>query len=309
MSRRALDAAGITDPALRDAYAACLRLNSRRSSSLLLVTRLLPLRCRPAIHALYCFASMADAIVDDHSPRPDKADREAALDRLRAQLDTALLGDECSTPPLRAVAHTLAHYDIDLKHMDDFMDAMRADLTVTDYPDYQALRKYCYGCAAAPGLMTLPVMGTVTSHEEATPHAIAYAMALQLTNILRDIGEDLDLGRLYLPKDLLDAHDVDRPLLEWSRRTGRGDHRITAAAKDFADLVRIAYRAAAPGITVLVPQVRPPLQAAHALYAAILDQISQSGYNVLHRRIRVPRRRRAAIAVHYAGRMLTNRSR
>lgn len=304
MSRRALDAAGITDPTLRDAYSACLRLNARSGSSFLLATRLLPLHCRPPVHALYCFARMADAIVDDPPPRSDETERSTALDTLQQQLDTALSGEDCGIPPLRALAHAVAQYDVDHRHLDDFMNAIRADLTVADYPDYDALRTYCHGCAAAPGLMTAPVLGTLVSPEETTPHAVAFATALQLTNILRDVGEDLDRGRLYLPKDLLDAHGVDRSLLEWSRRTGIGDHRITAAARTFASLVHNAHRDAAPSIAVLAAQVRPALHAALAHYAAILEEITKSGYDVLHHRARVPRRRRTALALRCVGRAI-----
>ncbi|GKQ38482.1 phytoene/squalene synthase family protein [Streptomyces sp. A012304] len=308
MSRRALDAAGITEPALRDAYTACLRLNSRTTSSFLLATRLLPLHCRPAVHALYRFAHEADAIVDDPGSLSDKAEREAALDTLQQQLDMALRGEDYATPSLRALAHTVARYHVDLRHMDDFMNAMRADLAATEYPDYGSLRTYCHGCAAAPGLMTAPVLGTLVSQREAAPHAIAFALALQLTNILRDVGEDLDRGRLYLPQDLLQAHGVDRSRLQWSRRTGNRDHRITAAAKSFASLANDSYRDAATGVAVLVPQVRPALHAALAHYAAILEEITKNGYDVLHRRARVPRHRRAALALTCVARVIAARA-
>ena len=105
---------------------------------------------------------------------------------------------------------------------------MRSDLHVTDYPTYADLRAYMHGSAAVIGLQMLPVLGTVVPREEAAPHAAALGVAFQLTNFLRDVGEDLDRGRVYLPADLLAAHGVDRPLLRWSRGTGRpgpADHR------------------------------------------------------------------------------------
>ena len=101
------------------------------------------------------------------------------------------------------------------------MASMRSDLHVTDYPTFDDLRRYMHGSAAVIGLQMLPVLGTVVPREDAAPHAAALGVAFQLTNFLRDVGEDLDRGRIYLPADLLAAHGVDRELLHWCRRTGR----------------------------------------------------------------------------------------
>ncbi len=138
----------------------------------------------------------------------------------------------------------------------------------------------------------LPVLRTVASLEEAAPHAAA----LQLTNFLRDVGEDLDRGRVYLPGDLLTAHGVDRPLLEWCRRTGRTDARVRAALVAVEAMTRQVYRTAVPGLALLDPRVRPCIQAAFTLYSEMLDTIAAQDYTVLRRRAVVPRRRRATIA-------------
>jgi len=140
------------------------------------------------------------------------------------------------------------------------------------------------------------VLGTVTPREEAAPHAAALGIAFQLTNFLRDVGEDLDRGRVYLPQDLLAAHGADRALLEWSHRTGRSDPRITAALRAAEDLTRGVYREAEPGIAMLDPVSRPCIRAAFVLYRGILDAIADDGYTVVHRRSAVGRPRRAAVA-------------
>ena len=100
---------------------------------------------------------------------------------------------------VRAVADTADRYGIEPTLFPDFLASMRSDLHVTDYPTYADLRAYMHGSAAVIGLQMLPVLGTVVRREEAAPHAAALGVAFQLTNFLRDVGEDLDRGRVYLP--------------------------------------------------------------------------------------------------------------
>ncbi|MFG3248856.1 phytoene/squalene synthase family protein [Streptomyces sp. NPDC048187] len=296
MTRRELDAAGITDPALRAAYTRCRQLNARHGKTYFLATRLLPLERRSAVHALYGFARWADDIVDDHDRHRTPQQRARLLRRLEGDLADGLRTGAGAEPVVRAVADTAARYGIDHALFGDFLSSMRADLTVTQYPTYADLKGYVHGSAAVIGLQMLPVLGTVTPREEAAPHAAALGVAFQLTNFLRDVGEDLDRGRVYLPGDLLAAHGVDRPLLEWSRRTGRRDPRIRAALVAAEAMTREVYRTAEPGIAMLDPRVRPCIRAAFVLYGGILDAIAEQDYTVLHRRAVVPRRRRAATA-------------
>ncbi|MBQ0964043.1 MULTISPECIES: phytoene/squalene synthase family protein [Streptomyces] len=296
MSRRELDAAGITDPLLRAAYTRCRRLNARHGKTYFLATRLLPLERRSAVHALYGFARWADDIVDDLDRHRTPEERDRLLRRLESDLADGLLTRAGREPVVRAVADTAGRYGIDHALFADFLSSMRADLTVTHYPTFADLQGYVHGSAAVIGLQMLPVLGTVTAREEAAPHAAALGVAFQLTNFLRDVGEDLDRGRVYLPGDLLAAHGVDRPLLEWSRRTGRRDRRIRAALMAAEAMTRRVYRTAEPGITMLDPRVRPCIRAAFTLYGGILDAIAEQDYSVLHRRAVVSRRRRAATA-------------
>ncbi|MGW6318938.1 phytoene/squalene synthase family protein [Streptomyces sp. NPDC055099] len=309
MTARELDSAGITDPALRAAYTHCRQLNARHGKTYFLATRLLPVERRPAVHALYGFARWADDIVDDLDSTATAGERAAALHILQNDLEIGLRKGMSTDPVVAALSDTTARYAIAPELFTDFMTSMRLDLEVTEYPRYADLRTYMHGSAAVIGLQMLPVLGTVVPREEAAPHAAALGVAFQLTNFLRDVGEDLDRGRIYLPMDLLAAHGVDRALLRWSRDSGRDDPRITAALKDAAALTRRVYREAAPGLPLLDPVSRPCIRTAFVLYGGILDAIARDGFAVLHRRAVVPRRRRAVVACDGLARLAAARLR
>ncbi|WP_432154219.1 phytoene/squalene synthase family protein [Streptomyces tricolor] len=309
MTDRELDAAGIGDPALRAAYRHCRALNARHGKTYFLATRLLPVERRPAVHALYGFARWADDIVDCLGPGADTGRRAAALTGLRRSLEEGLRDGHSHEPVVLALADTARRYGIEPALFHDFMSAMSADLTVTDYADYGALRGYMHGSAAVIGLQMLPVLGTVVPREEAAPYAAELGVAFQLSNFLRDVGEDLDRGRVYLPADLLAGHGVDRELLRWSRDTGRHEPRITSALREFEALTRGVYRQALPGLAMLAPVSRPCIRTAFLLYRGILDAVARDGYSVLHRRAVVPRRRRAAVAADGLARAVAARLR
>ncbi|MGW3214892.1 phytoene/squalene synthase family protein [Streptomyces parvus] len=297
MTARELDAAGIRDAALRAAYTRCRGLNARHGKTYFLATRLLPVDRRPAVHALYGFARWADDIVDDLGSTATPGERARALVALEAQLAAGLRHGRTTEPVIRALADTAGRYGIAHQHFADFLSSMRSDLTVGGYASYEELGRYMHGSAAVIGLQMLPVLGTVGPREEAAVHAAALGVAFQLTNFLRDVGEDLDRGRLYLPSELLAAYGVDRERFEWSRRTGTRDGRITDVLRAAAAHNRAVYRAALPGIAMLDPVSRPCIRTAFVLYSGILDAIEADGYAVLHRRAVVPRRRRAAVAL------------
>ncbi|MEU7424926.1 phytoene/squalene synthase family protein [Streptomyces sp. NPDC040750] len=309
MTARELHAAGITDPALREAYGRCRVLNARHGRTYFLATRLLPVERRPAVHALYGFARWADDIVDSLDPGIRTDERVAALTGLQRSLTEGLRGGHTREPVVLALADTARRYGIEHAYFRDFMAAMGSDLVVTDYPTYADLRGYMHGSAAVIGLQMLPVLGTVVPRPEAAPHAAALGVAFQLSNFLRDVGEDLDRGRVYLPADLLGAHGVDRALLRWSRDTQRSDPRITAALREFEALTRSVYREAEPGIAMLDPVSRPCIRTAFVLYGGILDAVAREGYAVLHRRAVVPRRRRVAVAADGVTRVVAARLR
>jgi 15-cis-phytoene synthase len=291
-----LDAAGITDPALRAAYAICRELNAAHGRTYFLATRLLPAERRPAVHALYGFARYADEIVDDLGDDRPVAAKAAQLDGLTADLEAALDGAPTTVPVLAALADTARRYDIDRKHFTDFMASMRMDTTVTEYATFNDLAVYVHGSAAVIGLQMVPILGTRAPREEAEPYAAALGVAFQLTNFLRDVGEDLDRGRIYLPRDELAAFGVDRDLLTWCRRTRRGDDRVRRALAYLVAHTRGTYRRAEPGVALLEPVSRACVGCAFTLYRGILDEIEAAGYDVLHRRVGVSTRRRVAVA-------------
>ncbi|GAA1342071.1 phytoene/squalene synthase family protein [Saccharothrix algeriensis] len=294
---RELDAAAITDPALRAAYQRCRALNAVHGRTYYLATRLLSPGRRPAVHALYGFARWVDDIVDEvHDGRtPDE--RAAELARLDAALAEGLATGSGPHPVVAAVVDTARRYGIPHRHFHDFMASMRMDLTVTDYADYAALSRYVHGSAAVIGLQVLPVLGTCVPQEEAEPAAAALGVAFQLTNFLRDVGEDLDRGRVYLPADELAAFGVDRELLMWARRSGRTDPRIRRALAHQVARTRAVYREAEPGVGMLARRSRPCVDTAFRLYGRILDLIEQADYDIVSRRVVVSRRGRLAVAL------------
>jgi phytoene synthase len=293
-----LDAAGVHDPDLRTAYRQARSLNAQHGRTFFLATRLLAAEQRPAVHALYGFARMADDILDDFDPAISPAERSAALQRLSAQLSAHLAGSDGSSgsPVLAALAHTVHRYRIDAQLFDDFLAAMRMDLTVTDYPNRAALERYTYGSAEVIGLQLLPVLGTVGPAEEAAPHAAALGNAFQLTNFLRDVDEDLRRGRIYLPADELTAHGVDRDLLLWCQARARTDPKVRRALAEQHAVTRRIYDYARLGIAMLAPRSRPCISAALTLYSEILDRIEDSDFAVFGRRATVGTGRRVQVA-------------
>ncbi|NKE60483.1 phytoene/squalene synthase family protein [Lentzea sp. PSKA42] len=286
---------------LGSAYAACRRVNARYGKTFFLATTLLRPDQRPAVHALYAFARWADEIVDAAGVE----DRAGELDKLERLLDSCIKNREPSNPVLHALADTMRRYDIDRSLFTDFLASMRMDLDVTEYADLDALGVYMHGSAEVIGLQMLPVLGTVVPRADAEPYAARLGVAFQLTNFLRDVGEDLDRGRVYLPQDVLCAHGVDRDLLQWCRRSRRGDDRVQKALDDLVAHSYAIYHSAEPGIAMLSPSARPCMRTAFTLYRDILGLV---GCEVLWRRVAVPGSRRLAVAVPGAGRALLARA-
>ncbi|MBB5158832.1 phytoene/squalene synthase family protein [Saccharopolyspora phatthalungensis] len=296
MSGAELDAAGITDPELRLAYACCRELNALHGRTYFLATRLLSRAQRPAVHALYGFARWADDIVDVARPGECDADRAARLDAVARELFAGLDRGGSTVPVLAAVIDTAFRYGLDRGLFQDFLRSMRMDLEVTHYPDRAALDRYVRGSAEVIGLEVLPVLRTVGAVEMAAPHAAALGKAFQLTNFLRDVAEDLDRGRIYLPADELAAHGVDRDLLQWCRRRGCTDLRVREALAEQHATTRRIYRFARAGIPLLDPISRPCVETAAVLYQEILDRIEAADFAVFTRRAVVGRWRRFRVA-------------
>jgi phytoene synthase len=293
-----LDAAGVRDPVLRDAYRSCRALNAEHGRTFFLATRLLAPDQRPAVHALYGFARRADDILDDLDSTVTISEREDRLERLRTQLFNRLVNGEIDgdDPALSAVAHCARAYHIEWGLFDDFLTSMRMDLTVTDYPDRAALERYMYGSAEVIGLQMLPVLGTVGPRDEAAPYAAALGKAFQLTNFIRDVDEDLERGRIYLPAAELGAHGVDRELLQWCHDHRVTDPRVRRALVEQVATTRAVYREAHGGILLLEPRSRPCVTAALTLYSEILDRVEELDYAIFAQRATVGTRRRLQVA-------------
>jgi 15-cis-phytoene synthase len=292
-----LHAAGVHDPALRDAYRRCRTLNSQHGRTFFLATRLLAPQQRPAVHALYGFARRADDILDDFDPSVPTAVRADQLQSLATKLFNRLVASATDDDPaLAAVVHTARKYGIPWDLFDDFLGSMRMDLTTTDYPNRAALDRYMYGSAEVIGLQMLPVLGTVCGREEAAPYAAALGKAFQLTNFLRDVDEDLQRGRIYLPADELAVHQVDRNLLMWCHTHQRTDARVRRALVEQHAETRRVYDFARHGIALLHPRSRPCIAAALTLYSEILDRIEELDFEVFRQRASVGMGRRLQVA-------------
>jgi len=292
MTKTELHAAGIEDGRLRESYRYCRRLNAQHGRTYFLATRLLTPSQRPAVHALYGFARYADDILDDLTSDAGVDERSARLELLASRF---VKGDASSEPVLPAVLDTARTYRIPLGLFDEFLTSMRMDLTVTDYPDRPALNRYMRGSAEVIGLQMLPILGTVGPLRDAEPCAEALGRAFQLTNFLRDINEDLDRNRVYLPADELAAFGVDRELLIWCHDNQRTDPRVRQALAAQHDITRAIYREAYKGIALLAPQSRPCVTAAYTLYSEILDRIEDIDFAVFSQRASVGMGRRLQV--------------
>jgi phytoene synthase len=289
---RELDAANITDARLRASYRLCRRLNAKHGRTYYLSTLLLPPAKRPAVHALYGFARYADEIVDDLASTWTHEQKAAALtswgERVLADARTGHSDD----PVAAAVVHTITRWDIPLQHFADFLASMRMDLTVTEYKTYDDLRTYIHGSAAVIGRQMVPILEPTVA--VAADYAEDLGVAFQLTNFIRDVGEDLQRGRLYLPLDELAAFDVTRDQLA----AGVVDARVRRLLAFQVARARELYRSARHGISLLHPSSRPCVETAYVLYRRILDEVERADYRVLDRRVAVGTTPR----LHIAGR-------
>jgi 15-cis-phytoene synthase len=195
---------------------------------------------------------------------------------------------------LPAVHDTIDRYDIPAQHFDDFLRSMRMDLTTSEYASWDDLLDYTHGSAAVIGLQLLHVLGTIEGMQSvAAPYARDLGVAFQLTNFIRDVGEDLQRDRLYLPKDELAAFGVTRDDLV----SGVVDANVRRLLAFQIARARELFRAAAPGIRLLAPTSRDCVRTASTLYGEILDVVEMADYRVLDRRVSVGPRRRAEVVI------------
>ena len=285
-----LTAAGITDPDLRASYAECKRLNALHGKTYFLATLLLPKAKRPFVHALYGFARYADEIVDDLASELSVEEKAQALstwgNTVLADLKKGTSVDHVG----RALIDTVKRFDIPHEHFEAFLHSMTMDLTVQEYETYEDLLEYVYGSAAVIGLEMVPILGPL--HNDAFEAAKKLGIAFQLANFIRDVDEDLDRGRVYLPIKELAQFGVTREMLEERALTPE----IIEALKFQIARVRQLQAEAAPGIAMLEATSRPCIQAASVLYCGIVDEVEKIGYDIFNQRAKTSTARRIRVA-------------
>ena len=282
---------GFEPRTLSAAYERCRQLHARHGRTYYLATLLLPRWKRRHVHALYGFTRYADEIVDDLDSTLDGAGQAAALRAWGERFFAGLRGAPCDDPVLPAVLHTVRAFDLDVADFEKFLDSMAMDLDTDGYRTYHDLLGYMEGSAAVIGTMMAPILESADP-PAAREHARQLGLAFQLTNFIRDVAEDSERGRVYLPAADLERFGVRRADLAAAQAT-------PAVAELLAfevERARAHYRAARPGIELLAPSSRPCIRVAFELYGGILDEVERAGYQVLDRRVRVPRHRRLGVA-------------
>lgn len=285
-----LTAAGISDPQLRASYEECKRLNSLHGKTYYLATLLLPKAKRPFVHALYGFARYADEIVDDLASTLTDEEKAVSLNTWGDEVLSGLTSGESNDQVGRALIDTVNRFSIPHEHFVAFLHSMTMDLTITEYANYEALMEYVYGSAAVIGLEMVPILGALSPAAYAPAEKLG--VAFQLANFIRDVGEDLDRGRVYLPQDELAQFGVDREMLEARKLTPE----IVAALKFQIERVRQLQREAAPGILQLEAVSRPCIEAASELYCGIVDEVEAIGYDIFNKRAKTSTARRLRVA-------------
>ncbi len=270
---------------LAASYESCRRLHRANGRTFYLGTLLLPPWKRRHVHALYGFTRYTDDIVDGAATEKDERLR-TWIERFTAALNGAPIED----PILPAIRHTIAVFDLDPADFAAFLRSMAMDLTVTGYDTYDDLLGYMEGSAAAIGTLMLPILGA-RDRAAAREPARHLGLAFQLTNFIRDVGEDLARGRIYLPaKDLAEFGVTPEDL-----RAGVVTPAVRRLIACEIERAWWHYRMAAPGIPMLDASSQPCIRAAFRMYRGILDEVIANGYDVFSRRAVVPNRRRLAM--------------
>jgi 15-cis-phytoene synthase len=265
-----------TDPALlQKAFSYTGAFTAHHSRSFHLASALLPHTKRQAIRTLYAFCRVTDDIVDR---------QQVGSDVLRADLEgwrRRAFADEGETEDLLLVAWREIRHLFPRRYIEQLIEGVGRDISQHRYGTFADLATYCYGAAATVGLMSMHIVGF--SDPKAIAYAVKLGLALQMTNILRDVAEDWQRGRLYLPQEELHYFD----LTEDDVAAGQVDERWRAFMRFQIGRNRQLYQEAWPGIALLESDSRLAIAAAARLYGAILDDIEAHDYNVFQRRAHV----------------------
>lgn len=273
-------------PSLAEAYRYCEEITRRSGTSFQAAFWMLPKPKRRALHAIYAFCRLADDIADD----PDqKTDRELLLKRWREELDDAYRG-KATHPVGIALGHTVHHFHLPESIFIDLLAGIEFDLAGEAIETFDDLRQYCYRVASTVGLLVVRVLGY--HNPQTLEYAQTLGIAVQLTNVLRDIGDDVSSGRVYLPREELDRFGVTVADLEKGQMT-EGlrlmlDHYAERALRYYEHADRL-----------LPSEDRRTLRSAQAMgriYRTLLDELNQRNFPCFEEPFRLPKYRRLAIA-------------
>lgn len=274
-------------------YAVCRELHKKFGTTYYFASRRFPTEMRDRVDALYGFVRVPDEWVDN----PDAAEDVIAhrLRDYREQMRASLAGECPKHPALRAFGDLLVQGVVPIEEAELFLDAMEMDLEQTRYATYADLEGYMRGSAAAVGVMMARICGADDS-DEVRDAAVALGNAMQMTNFLRDVGEDWQRGRLYLPLEDMGRFGVSLDDIE------RGT--VTEAFVDLMQFeimrTRLLYAEAERGIPLLPSATRSAVAIAAELYGAILDKIEENGYDVFTKRARTTTKEKLRAAARLA---------
>jgi len=260
---------------LQTAYAHCEAITAEHSRSFHLASSLLPAEKQRAVRALYAFCRISDDIVDCQT------DNNVATRMQEWQANAFSNRPPANDLAALAWADTRQRFHIPIRYAEQLVEGVSRDLHQTRYETFAELATYCYSVASTVGLMSMYITGF--SGPEAVPYAVKLGLALQLTNILRDVGEDWQRGRLYLPKEELALFG----LAESDIAAGVVDNRWRQFMRFQIARNRQLYAEAWPGIQLLNEDGRFSIAAAAGLYRAILEDIEAYDYDVFNRRAHV----------------------
>ena len=286
--RGAAKRTALSTVSLQQSYEHCRQLNKRNGTTYYWSTTVLPRAKRPHVHALYGFCRHADDIVDDLGDAAVEVRAKALADFGDRFFEDLEAGDSDDIVR-KAMVHTVRTFGIDPSCVRRFLASMTMDLTIATYDTYDDLLVYMDGSAAVIGEMMLPIL------EPLDPAAVEPARqlgnAFQLTNFLRDIDEDLDRGRVYVPQEDIRRFDA---MSAFETRTATPA--FEALMRFEIERTRALYRQADAGIDLLPGRSRRCIRAARTLYAGILDEIEAIDLDVFSRRARVPTWRKVTTA-------------
>ena len=283
---------------LEAAYLECQQITRREARNFYYAFVLLPPRRRRAIYVAYAFCRYCDDAVDSESSTEEKLQRLADLRQL---LEQCYRG-HADEPVFMALSRVAADYQIPQEYFEEVLDGMEADLVKTRYRDFDELRQYCYQVASAVGLISIHIFGF--KDDRAKPLAIDLGLAMQLTNISRDVKEDCDFGRIYLPQDELARFGYS----EADLLAGRVNDAFRELMRFQTQRARAYFQSGFQLLPYLNPRGRACTAVLGRIYSKLLDRIEDANYDVFNHRVSLSATEKLGVMAHsWAGSFLPRR--